>query len=196
MQILIFIFECFIFCQALEKKAKAEKLLLELEEDEVPQQSDMDKEGITEEERFMLRKIGLRMKPFLLLGECLCTASLFLLPTYLWKLTHVFLWSCSGRRGVFDGTVENMHLHWKYRELVKVITGRKNIEEVHQIARMLEAESGGILVAVERVNKGYAIIVYRGKNYERPASLRPQTLLSKREAMKRSIEAQRRQVMF
>ncbi|XP_004232267.1 CRM-domain containing factor CFM2, chloroplastic [Solanum lycopersicum] len=150
---------------ALEKKAEAEKLLLELEEDEVPQQSDMDKEGITEEERFMLRKIGLRMKPFLLLG----------------------------RRGVFDGTVENMHLHWKYRELVKVITGRKNIEEVHQIARMLEAESGGILVAVERVNKGYAIIVYRGKNYERPASLRPQTLLSKREAMKRSIEAQRRQ---
>ncbi|XP_060191504.1 CRM-domain containing factor CFM2, chloroplastic [Lycium barbarum] len=150
---------------ALEKKAEAEKLLVELEEDEVPQQSDMDKEGITEEERYMLRKIGLRMKPFLLLG----------------------------RRGVFDGTVENMHLHWKYRELVKVITGRKNIEEVHQIARMLEAESGGILVAVERVNKGYAIIVYRGKNYERPASLRPQTLLSKREAMKRSIEAQRRQ---
>lgn len=150
---------------ALENKAKAEKLLLELEEDEVPQQSDMDKEGITEEEKFMLRKIGLRMKPFLLLG----------------------------RRGVFDGTVENMHLHWKYRELVKVITGRKNIEEVHQIARMLEAESGGILVAVERVNKGYAIIVYRGKNYERPASLRPQTLLSKKEAMKRSIEAQRRQ---
>ncbi|KAM3286641.1 CRM-domain containing factor CFM2, chloroplastic [Capsicum chacoense] len=150
---------------ALEKKAEAEKLLLELEEDEVPQQSDMDKEGITEEERYMLRKIGLRMKPFLLLG----------------------------RRGVFDGTVENMHLHWKYRELVKVITGMKNIEEVHQIARMLEAESGGILVAIERVNKGYAIIVYRGKNYERPASLRPQTLLSKREAMKRSIEAQRRQ---
>ncbi|CAN4082513.1 unnamed protein product [Withania somnifera] len=149
---------------ALEKKSQAEKLLQELEEDEVPQQSDMDKEGITEEERFMLRKIGLRMKPFLLLG----------------------------RRGVFDGTVENMHLHWKYRELVKVIAGRKNIEEVHQIARMLEAESGGILVAVERVNKGYAIIVYRGKNYERPASLRPQTLLSKREAMKRSIEAQRR----
>ncbi|KAL6518866.1 CRM-domain containing factor cfm2, chloroplastic [Orobanche hederae] len=40
----------------------------------------------------MLTKVGLRMKPFLLLG-----------------------W-----RGVFDGTVENMHLHWKYRELVKV----------------------------------------------------------------------------
>lgn len=100
----------------------------------------------------------------------------------------------SGRRGVFDGTVENMHLHWKYRELVKVCIGTRSIEEIHGIARTLEAESGGILVAVERVSKGYAIIVYRGKNYTRPASLRPQTLLSKREAMKRSIEAQRREV--
>ncbi|KAH0659399.1 hypothetical protein KY289_028147 [Solanum tuberosum] len=101
--------------QALENNAEAEMLLLELKEDEVPQQSDMDKEGITEEERVMLRKIGLRMKPFLLLG----------------------------RRGVFDGTEENMDLHWKYRELVKVITGRKNIEEVHHIARMLRGREWG-----------------------------------------------------
>lgn len=150
---------------ALAKKARAEKLLEELEKEEIPQQLEIDKEGITEEERYMLRKVGLRMKPFLLLG----------------------------RRGVFDGTVENMHLHWKYRELVKVLIGRRTIEEVHGVARSLEAESGGILVAVERVSKGYAIIIYRGKNYKRPASLRPQTLLSKREAMKRSIEAQRRE---
>ncbi|CAA3013020.1 CRM-domain containing factor CFM2, chloroplastic [Olea europaea subsp. europaea] len=150
---------------ALAKKARAEKLLEELDKEEIPQQLEIDKEGITEEERYMLRKVGLRMKPFLLLG----------------------------RRGVFDGTVENMHLHWKYRELVKVLIGRRTIEEVHGVARSLEAESGGILVAVERVSKGYAIIIYRGKNYKRPASLRPQTLLSKREAMKRSIEAQRRE---
>lgn len=89
-----------------------------------------------------------------------------------------------------------MHLHWKYRELVKVCMGRSSIEEIHGIARTLEAESGGILVAVEPVSKGYAIIVYRGKNYKRPATLRPQTLLSKREAMKRSKEAQRREVWF
>ena len=100
----------------------------------------------------------------------------------------------SGRRGVFDGTIENMHLHWKYRELVKVITNDKSLEAVHQVARTLEAESGGILVAVERVSKGYAIIVYRGKNYERPATLRPKTLMNKKMAMKRSIEAQRREV--
>lgn len=87
-----------------------------------------------------------------------------------------------------------MHLHWKYRELVKIIYKGRSIEEIHGVARTLEAESGGILVAMERVSKGYAIIMYRGKNYKRPASLRPQTLLNKREAMKRSLEAQRREV--
>ncbi|MED6124635.1 hypothetical protein PIB30_060820 [Stylosanthes scabra] len=149
---------------ALERKAKAEKLLAELESSELPQEKEIDKEGITEEERYMLRKIGLKMKPFLLLG----------------------------RRGVFDGTVENMHLHWKYRELVKIICNKRS-PEIHQIAQTLEAESGGILIAVERVNKGYAIIVYRGKNYSRPASLRPKTLLNKKAALKRSLEAQRRE---
>lgn len=102
--------------------------------------------------------------------------------------------SCIGRRGVFDGTVENMHLHWKYRELVKLICKEKSVEAVYQVARTLQDESGGILVAVERVSKGYAIIMYRGKNYERPACIRPKTLLSKRAAMKRSLEAQRREV--
>lgn len=87
-----------------------------------------------------------------------------------------------------------MHLHWKYRELVKVISNDKSVEDVNRTARTLEAESGGILVAVERVSKGYAIIVYRGKNYQRPTDLRPRTLLNKRQAMKRSLEAQRREV--
>ncbi|TKY50364.1 Chloroplastic group IIA intron splicing facilitator CRS1 [Spatholobus suberectus] len=149
---------------ALEKKAKAEKLLAELVNAESPQEQEIDKEGITKEEKYMLRRIGLMMKPFLLLG----------------------------RRGVFDGTVENMHLHWKYRELVKIICNG-SLEDVHQIALTLEAESGGILVAVERVRKGFAIIVYRGKNYSVPACLRPQTLLNKKQALKRSIEAQRRE---
>ncbi|KAK7381360.1 hypothetical protein VNO78_33996 [Psophocarpus tetragonolobus] len=149
---------------ALEKKAKAEKLLAELENAESPQEEEINKEGITEEEKYMLRRIGLKMSPFLLLG----------------------------RRGVFDGTVENMHLHWKYRELVKIICNKHiSLEDVQQIAQTLEAASGGILIAVERVHKGYAIIVYRGKNYTRPASLRPRTLLNKKQALKRYTEAQR-----
>ena len=55
--------------QAIEKRAKAEKLLAELEKAENRQQPEIDKEGINKEERYMLRKVGLRMKPFLLLGE-------------------------------------------------------------------------------------------------------------------------------
>lgn len=150
---------------AWEEKARAERLLSDLEQAEISREAEVDKDGITEEERYMLRRVGLRMKPFLLLG----------------------------RRGVFDGTIQNMHLHWKYRELVKIICGGRNIEEIHNVARTLEAESGGILVAVDKVRKGYAIIVYRGKNYQRPACLRPRTLLNKKEALKRSIEAQRRE---
>lgn len=84
-----------------------------------------------------------------------------------------------------------MHLHWKYRELVKLISKDWSIQHVESAARTLEAESGGILVAVERVNKGHAIIIYRGKNYRRPKDLRPKTLLNKKAAMKYSLEAQR-----
>ena len=97
----------------------------------------------------------------------------------------------AGRRGVFDGTIENMHLHWKYRELVKIVCKEHSLKDVEYAARTLEAASGGILVAVEKVSKGHAIIVYRGKNYQRPSALRPKTLLSKRDALKRSMENQR-----
>ena len=99
-----------------------------------------------------------------------------------------------GRRGVFDGTVENMHLHWKYRELVKIILKAKSFEQVKKIALALEAESGGVLVSVDKISKGYAIVVYRGKDYERPSTLRPKNLLTKRKALARSIEIQRSEV--
>lgn len=100
----------------------------------------------------------------------------------------------SGRRGVFDGTVENMHLHWKYRELVKIILNAKNFPQVKKVALALEAESGGVLVSVDKVSKGFAVIVYRGKDYQRPQTLRPKNLLTKRKALARSIELQRREV--
>lgn len=99
----------------------------------------------------------------------------------------------AGRRGVFDGTVENMHLHWKHRELVKILV-KAPLDEVEQTARMLEIESGGILVGIITTSKGQAVIVYRGKNYQRPAELRPKNLLTKRQALKRSLEVQRMRV--
>lgn len=100
----------------------------------------------------------------------------------------------SGRRGVFDGTIENMHLHWKYRELVKIFVKAKTFEQVKKIALALEAESGGVLVSVDKVSKGYSIIVFRGKDYQRPSTLRPKNLLTKRKALARSIELQRHEV--
>lgn len=48
---------------------KAESLLEELEKSVETLKREPDREAISEEERYMLRKVGLRMKPFLLLGE-------------------------------------------------------------------------------------------------------------------------------
>lgn len=87
-----------------------------------------------------------------------------------------------------------MHLHWKYRELVKIMIKANSFDHVKNIALQLEAESGGVLVSIDKVSKGYAIIVYRGKDYKRPSLLRPKNLLTKRKALARSIELQRHEV--
>ncbi|XWS30737.1 hypothetical protein CRYUN_Cryun23aG0014500 [Craigia yunnanensis] len=58
-------------------------------------------------------------------------------------------------------------------------------------AKLLVAGSGGILVSVEKLKEGHAIIIYRGKNYRRPLKLMTDHLLTKREALQRSIELQR-----
>ncbi|KAF7134944.1 hypothetical protein RHSIM_Rhsim08G0134100 [Rhododendron simsii] len=149
------------------KLHRAEKLLAKLEASMVPVGPSDDQETITEEERSMFRRVGLRMKPYLPVGI----------------------------RGVFDGVIENMHLHWKHRELVKLISKQKSLSFVEETARLLAYESGGILVAIERVPKGHAIIYYRGKNYQRPISLRPRNLLTKAKALKRSVAMQRHEAL-
>ncbi|CDP03154.1 unnamed protein product [Coffea canephora] len=149
------------------KITKAEKALLKVQENFEPAEQPTDLETINDEERFLLRKMGLSMKPYLFLG----------------------------RRGIFDGTIENMHLHWKYRELVKIFVERKSFPQVKHIAISLEAESGGILVSVDKTAKGYVIIVYRGKNYLPPSAFRPKNLLTRRQALARSIELQRREAL-
>lgn len=149
------------------KKLRAERLLAKIEASMIPAGPSDDQETITDEERFMFRRLGLRMKAYLLLGV----------------------------RGVFDGVIENMHLHWKHRELVKLISKQKTLSFVEDTARLLEYESGGILVAIERVPKGYALIYYRGKNYRRPVSLRPRNLLTKAKALKRSVAMQRHEAL-
>ncbi|KAI5382904.1 hypothetical protein KIW84_070352 [Lathyrus oleraceus] len=105
---------------------------------------DNRRETITDEERVMFRMIGLKMKVYLQLGT----------------------------RGVFDGVIENMHLHWRHREVVKLITREKTVAIVEEIAGLLEYKSGGILVAIDRVPKGFSLIYYRGKSYRWPIALR------------------------
>ncbi|XP_059644089.1 CRM-domain containing factor CFM3, chloroplastic/mitochondrial [Cornus florida] len=150
---------------AQSKKLRADKLLAKIEASMVPVDPFDDQETITDEERFMFRRVGLRMKAYLPLGI----------------------------RGVFDGVIENMHLHWKHRELVKLISKQRTY--VEETARLLEYESGGILVAIERVPKGHALIYYRGKNYRRPISLRPRNLLTKAKALKRAVALQRHEAL-
>ncbi|CAA0839074.1 CRS1 / YhbY (CRM) domain-containing protein [Striga hermonthica] len=145
------------------KKLKAEKLLSKIVDSWVPVDPSDDQETITDEERVMYSKVGLRMKAYLPLGI----------------------------RGVFDGVIENMHLHWKHRELVKLISKEKELSFVEETARLLEYESGGILVDIVRVPKGHALIYYRGKNYRRPITLRPKNLLTKAKALKRRMAMQR-----
>lgn len=55
--------------QAQAKKLKAEKLLAKIEASMVPSGPDYDQETITEEERILFRRIGLRMKAYLPLGR-------------------------------------------------------------------------------------------------------------------------------
>lgn len=89
-----------------------------------------------------------------------------------------------------------MHLHWKFRELVKIIVRGKTLQQVKHIAISLEAESDGVVISLDKTTKGYAVIVYRGKNYTRPDALRPKNMLTRRQALARSIELQRREVTF
>ncbi|KAG8056531.1 hypothetical protein GUJ93_ZPchr0002g25712 [Zizania palustris] len=149
------------------KVTKAEIALAKVQEMLSPAELPTDLETITDEERFLFRRMGLKMKAFLMLG----------------------------RREVFDGTVQNMHLHWKHRELVKIIVKGKRFAQVKHIAISLEAESEGVLISIDKIINGYAIILYRGKNYKRPQILKPRNLLTRRKALARSIELQRREAL-
>ncbi|KAK4284197.1 hypothetical protein QN277_001062 [Acacia crassicarpa] len=98
----------------------------------------------------------------------------------------------AGKRGIFDRIVENMHQHWKHKEVVKIIsTMQRAFGQVINTATSLEAESGGVLVSVDKLKEGHAIIIYREKNYNRPLEKGPKKLLTEREALHRSIEVQR-----
>ncbi|KAI3682225.1 hypothetical protein L2E82_50031 [Cichorium intybus] len=51
-----------------------------------------------------------------------------------------------GVRGVFEGVVQNMHMHWKFHETVQVCCDNFPKEKIKEIATMLTRLSGGIMV--------------------------------------------------
>lgn len=64
-------FQCIYYSHSYQAKAKlkkTEKALRKVQEDLEPAELPMDLETLSDEERFLFRKIGLSMKPFLLLG--------------------------------------------------------------------------------------------------------------------------------
>ncbi|GBG71834.1 hypothetical protein CBR_g10773 [Chara braunii] len=107
---------------------------------------------LSEEDRKALRKKGLRQKSYLPVG----------------------------RRGIFGGTIENMHLHWKRHEVVKVEFSTTPKHMMRAVAEQLARLSGGILLDIVNRNE---VLVYRGKNYERPPQIRPKQMISKRQCI-------------
>lgn len=85
-----------------------------------------------------------------------------------------------GVRGVFGGVVLNMHLHWKKHQLIKIRCKNFTKEEINETGEQLARLSGGIVVDVQ---KGNTIVMYRGRNYKRPADIIPKNTLSKRKAL-------------
>ncbi|CAI8619850.1 unnamed protein product [Vicia faba] len=145
------------------KKSRAEKLLTKIDESMIPAGPDNRRETITDEERAMFRVVGLKLKVYIQLGT----------------------------RGVIDGVIKNMHLHWRHRELVKLITREKTLAFVEEIAGLLEYKSGGILVSIDRLPKGFSLIYYRGKSYRSLITLQHRNLLMKAKTLQRSTSMQR-----
>jgi hypothetical protein len=58
-----------VHVQAIQKKERAERELAKVEHFMNPADAPVDREHITEEERYMFRKLGLRMKAYLLVGQ-------------------------------------------------------------------------------------------------------------------------------
>lgn len=75
--------------------------------------------------------------------------------------------------------------------MAKVITMQRAFSQIVETANLLQRESGGTLISVDKLKKGHAIILYRGKNYRRPLKLVHKNLLNKRQALQRSLEMQR-----
>ncbi|KAH8972490.1 hypothetical protein BDL97_02G199900 [Sphagnum fallax] len=95
-----------------------------------------------------------------------------------------------GRRGIYGGTIQNMHLHWKKHETVQIRCDTFATEKLQGMGEQLERLSGGIMVDIHEANK--TIVMWRGRNYKRPSSLIPAVFdhFNKRKALLKSKHEQ------
>ncbi|KAL8106536.1 putative CRM domain-containing protein At3g25440, chloroplastic isoform X2 [Apium graveolens] len=90
-----------------------------------------------------------------------------------------------GRRGIYQGVILNMHLHWKKHQTLQVVVKTFSPEEVREIAVELARLTGGIVLDIQEDN---SIIMYRGKNYTQPPTeiMSPRITLPRKKALDKS----------
>ncbi|CAM6101539.1 unnamed protein product [Calypogeia fissa] len=88
-----------------------------------------------------------------------------------------------GRRGIYGGTIQNIHLHWKKHETVQVEIAGFTKEEIKVMAVQLARLSGGVVIDIHQKK---IVILYRGRNYKQPKELIPMKTLDKRKALAKS----------
>lgn len=136
------------FLQAKVKIALQEQAVKKYALPERPEKPD-DPEVLTPEQLHALKKLGYKNKNYVPVG----------------------------RRGIYGGVIQNMHLHWKKHETVRVDCDNYKKDEVKEMAVELEKISGGKVIDI---HQGTTIIMYRGKNYKQPKKLIPDNMLDKR----------------
>ncbi|KAJ8561473.1 hypothetical protein K7X08_033950 [Anisodus acutangulus] len=140
-------------------RKKEERLLEALKKVEPKEKSEAthDPEILTPEEHFYFLKMGQKCKNYVPVG----------------------------RRGIYQGVILNMHLHWKKHQTLKVVVKTFSPEEVKEIAAELARLSGGIVLDIQDDD---TIIMYRGKNYSQPPTeiMSPRSTLSRKKALDKS----------
>ncbi|KAL1540978.1 poly(A)-specific ribonuclease [Salvia divinorum] len=148
-----------ILYKLMKARRQEERLLEALRKIEPKDTSDTmhDPEILTPEEHFYFLKMGEKSKNYVPVG----------------------------RRGLYQGVILNMHLHWKKHQTLKVIVKTFSPDEVKDIASELARLSGGIVLDIQGDN---TIIMYRGKNYAQPPTeiMSPRETLSRKKALDKS----------
>ncbi|XP_068489907.1 uncharacterized CRM domain-containing protein At3g25440, chloroplastic isoform X2 [Phaseolus vulgaris] len=148
-----------ILYKLLKARKKEERLCEALKKIEPAESSETthDPEILTPEEHFFFLKMGLKCKNYVPVG----------------------------RRGIYQGVILNMHLHWKKHQTLKVVVKTFSAEEVKEIAVELARLTGGIVLDIHEDN---TIIMYRGKNYTQPPTeiMSPRVSLSRKKALDKS----------